>query len=340
MAYGQQEPDLMVGLSTEGGLLNVNTKTLGEVDKTGMIFGLKGFAEIPYGFNLFHVGLGLDYASASGKDNKVKVKQAHKTTSGFLETAWFLNFGKSYMPGLELRAFSGPGANFSVPDKKKNSMLYEVGPGVRFALPKISDKVDLMGQLTWLMSLQNKDRSISNLLVGIGFSYPIHLSKKSTIDPPPPPVIQPEPPKVEAPVAPPPKFVANLGAGSLQFEKGSAKPDKASLERLIKLAQELVENEQNWTTLEIFGHTDATGKKEKNLQLSKDRANSVKSILTEHGVPMTKIKNAEGFGDTRLLPALSPVAPDHRRVELSFDGVENVESFNGLLESIFGKMKQ
>ena len=55
--------------------------------------------------------------------------------------------------------------------------------------------------------------------------------------------------------------------------------------------------------IEVQGHTDNTGTKEHNLQLSIDRAEAVKKFLVDHGVEGDRLVT-HGFGDTK------PVAPN------------------------------
>jgi OmpA-OmpF porin, OOP family len=50
--------------------------------------------------------------------------------------------------------------------------------------------------------------------------------------------------------------------------------------------------------VEIQGHTDDVGSDKKNLQLSDDRANSVRQYLIDHGVSPTRLL-AKGFGESR-----------------------------------------
>lgn len=70
--------------------------------------------------------------------------------------------------------------------------------------------------------------------------------------------------------------------------------------------------------LQVEGHTDNTGVAEKNLQLSQDRANSVKAYLVKKGVEDARVK-AVGFGQTK--PADSNDTPagrdNNRRVEFN-----------------------
>ena len=55
--------------------------------------------------------------------------------------------------------------------------------------------------------------------------------------------------------------------------------------------------------LEIQGHTDSDGAPEHNRILSDDRANAVKTWLTSHGVPSSRL-TAKGYGATK------PIAPN------------------------------
>jgi VWFA-related protein len=49
--------------------------------------------------------------------------------------------------------------------------------------------------------------------------------------------------------------------------------------------------------IELRGHTDSEGKKDKNLKLSQDRADAVRKVLIEKGIDPSRIK-AVGFGDS------------------------------------------
>ncbi|MBN2767587.1 MAG: OmpA family protein, partial [Campylobacterales bacterium] len=71
-----------------------------------------------------------------------------------------------------------------------------------------------------------------------------------------------------------------------------------SLDTINKIAQILKEN--NTYTIEISGHTDSVGDPEYNLELSKQRALSVKGALMKQGVDAKKMV-ANGYGDQRPL---------------------------------------
>lgn len=81
----------------------------------------------------------------------------------------------------------------------------------------------------------------------------------------------------------------------VKFETGSARITKASLGILDDVVK-VMEDHPSYN-LDIHGHTDNTGNADKNLQLSKDRAASVKAYLVSKGVEAARLRS-EGFGQT------------------------------------------
>ena len=69
-------------------------------------------------------------------------------------------------------------------------------------------------------------------------------------------------------------------------------------------------------TFKIVGHTDNVGSKDKNKQLSADRAAAVKNFLVENGISESRIET-EGMGDAK--PVASNKTPEgraqNRRIE-------------------------
>ena len=86
----------------------------------------------------------------------------------------------------------------------------------------------------------------------------------------------------------------------------------------------IVLREFDKTTVSVYGHADATGPEDYNMQLSQRRAQSVSSYLAGQGVAPMRLQ-AVGFGESR------PVAPNdteagrsaNRRVEIVIDPMEN-----------------
>lgn len=101
----------------------------------------------------------------------------------------------------------------------------------------------------------------------------------------------------------------------LQFSVNSSNIDPSSFDELDRLAQIMQEDTE--LRLIIRGHTDNTGNPSNNLELSVNRANSVKDYLVQQGVDAGRIA-AFGYGETR------PIASNdtqegrerNRRVEL------------------------
>jgi OOP family OmpA-OmpF porin len=103
----------------------------------------------------------------------------------------------------------------------------------------------------------------------------------------------------------------------INFATGKADITPDSAKTLEQIAQ-LLKNKPDWK-LRVEGHTDNVGKAKANLDLSKKRAEAVKSYLVkQHGIAAARL-TSEGYGDTK------PLAPNkdedgrakNRRVELS-----------------------
>jgi chemotaxis protein MotB len=102
----------------------------------------------------------------------------------------------------------------------------------------------------------------------------------------------------------------------LFFETGNPKPTEAGTELIILLAQELVKLPNK---VAIEGHTDSTpyGRTDySNWELSADRANSARRILTAAGVNDDRISQVRGFADQRLLLKAEPTNPSNRRISI------------------------
>lgn len=102
----------------------------------------------------------------------------------------------------------------------------------------------------------------------------------------------------------------------LFFETGNPKPTGAGAELLHVLSNELLKLPNK---VAIEGHTDATpyGRTDySNWELSADRANSARRILTESGLNGARISQVRGFADQRLLLKTEPTNPSNRRISI------------------------
>lgn len=90
--------------------------------------------------------------------------------------------------------------------------------------------------------------------------------------------------------------------------------DTARLQ-LDQLSIALSSNDLSEFDLKIAGHTDSVGPAAVNLELSQQRAASVRTYLVdESGISDDRITSS-GYGETKLIPDLDPEDPEHRRVE-------------------------
>ncbi len=110
----------------------------------------------------------------------------------------------------------------------------------------------------------------------------------------------------------PPKKVFVLEG--VNFESGKATITQDSHISLMKVV-DIMETFTD-ATFKVVGHTDNVGNKEKNKQLSADRAAAVKNFLVEKGIAESRIET-EGMGDSK--PVASNKTPEgraqNRRIE-------------------------
>jgi len=101
---------------------------------------------------------------------------------------------------------------------------------------------------------------------------------------------------------------AQMELYNIYFETDSFRILPQSEPELQKLVAFLKNN--NALRVQIQGHTDSTGNPENNLELSKQRANSVVEYLVNNQVALNRLEY-EGYGDTR--PIASNETPEGRR---------------------------
>jgi outer membrane protein OmpA-like peptidoglycan-associated protein len=105
----------------------------------------------------------------------------------------------------------------------------------------------------------------------------------------------------------------------VRFRTGSAQIDPESYELLDEVAVMLKEN-PDIPRVRIEGHTDETGTRERNIELSKARANAVREYLIMRGVQPERLR-AVGYGPDRPIATGSDPASlaKNRRVEFIFE---------------------
>lgn len=103
-------------------------------------------------------------------------------------------------------------------------------------------------------------------------------------------------------------------SGSVLFATGKSELMPAARKRLDDVAAALKDDQRS---LKIIGHTDSVGSDEKNMELSRKRAESVRTYLITHGMPENRV-TAEGEGESHPIAdnKTAEGRANNRRVEI------------------------
>lgn len=112
----------------------------------------------------------------------------------------------------------------------------------------------------------------------------------------------------------PKKVVIAIPKGIVLFDFDKFNIDVTAKGLLEKIAVQMKAHPNK--VLILKGHTDRFGSNEYNQILSENRANAVKYYLIKLGISANRIKSAEGFGKTLLLPKMTN--HQNRRVIILF----------------------
>jgi OOP family OmpA-OmpF porin len=129
----------------------------------------------------------------------------------------------------------------------------------------------------------------------------------------------------------------------INFRFNSADLTEKSTAFVSGLGQIFSAQHSDWQGLVVEGHSDSKGNNEYNKKLSQRRAESVRKVLIQNGVPDADVK-AIGYGEERLLINPEQTEVDfarNRRVEIKVQGMRDARilqrSITRLQKDIFGK---
>ena len=116
--------------------------------------------------------------------------------------------------------------------------------------------------------------------------------------------------------------VQPLVLSGVTFGSGSSTLEESSFATLDEVAESLIANPS--VRIEIGGHTDATGSRTRNTELSIQRAEAVRQYLMDRGVDPDRLE-ARGYGPDRPIATNSTRAgrAENRRVELTRIDIDN-----------------
>ncbi len=101
------------------------------------------------------------------------------------------------------------------------------------------------------------------------------------------------------------------------FDSGNSRPSEEGQAVLERLAEELGRLPNS---ILIEGHTDATpyaGKTDySNWELSADRSNAARRLMSDHGLRPNQVTQVRGFADQRLRIPEDPTNPSNRRISV------------------------
>jgi outer membrane protein OmpA-like peptidoglycan-associated protein len=102
------------------------------------------------------------------------------------------------------------------------------------------------------------------------------------------------------------------------FDLNKATIRSESKESLVAIHD--IMNEYSNTVFHIEGHTDSQGSDAYNLNLSKERAASVRDYLVANGIPANRL-TSQGYGESQPIASNNTAKgrQDNRRVEISLD---------------------
>jgi OOP family OmpA-OmpF porin len=100
----------------------------------------------------------------------------------------------------------------------------------------------------------------------------------------------------------------------VSFLLGSAQLTEQAQEEARVFAKALLLPALSSKRFRIEGHTDSSGTRALNLDLSRRRAQAVAEYLAGLGVQSDRLQ-VRGYGPDRPLPGHSPKSPENRRVE-------------------------
>ncbi|OIN87087.1 MAG: hypothetical protein AUJ12_03315 [Alphaproteobacteria bacterium CG1_02_46_17] len=105
--------------------------------------------------------------------------------------------------------------------------------------------------------------------------------------------------------------------GESMFPSGSAKPYEKTV-KLIDMVADIIKTMPN--QISVRGHTDSVpyskGADYTNWELSADRANASRRVLSEAGIEAKKLSNVVGKSDTEHLKPETPNDPQNRRISI------------------------
>ncbi len=114
------------------------------------------------------------------------------------------------------------------------------------------------------------------------------------------------------------ELFAQIDLAAIRFRSNSSELDTDSVSILDQVADALAQSPE--TTVAISGHTDSTGNDERNLVLSRERAEKVRNYLIDRGISGDRM-TSQGYGSTQPIASNNTVTGRalNRRIEFGLN---------------------
>jgi outer membrane protein OmpA-like peptidoglycan-associated protein len=329
----EETPWLFGGLDL--GYSDLSKVTVTEKAKSGYHLDLKGVAAFYREDWIFDLGVGWFNNNMSYSDSAYKVRVI--TNGIFVEGSPRYRLDESWSVGPLVNWIFSNGTSFDERQQADDPVKSAFLAGLRVNWETwIGESTLLRLGGHWLTDLNVKDRTL-NIFSGdiqIGFPLGGGDSREPVARVAPRTQIAAAAPakKARPPVArvtAPRMVTISLGEELVLFP--TAKWDVLPVYRnnLSRFATLLRERSSLWGGLKVEGHTDIRGRYESNIKLSKNRADAVRRVLVDEGIPSSKV-DAQGFGPDR--PVDSAKTPEayarNRRVEIQLTDVADPEKLS------------
>ncbi len=295
-----------------------------EVENNGFQVGIKGVYSHYWTDFVADVGLGYRYDEM---DDGVEVD----TKAFFLELGARYRLSNRWSLGPQVQMLLGKDVSFSdvgTNSDDKSSALF-LGGRIFYDFSEPEDDFMFRMGAQALTDMNIDDRKVTYLQVVAEIGWPFGSADEAVVT-------------EKEETAPPKKQVEKIRLSlkqlGIKFKTGSSELDGKSEEILNEIASILVENSRDWTRIKISGHTDSTGGYEMNMNLSKERARSVRDVFIKNSISGKRIR-AVGYGPNKPIDKAKTkeAYAINRRVELQIYGKNAGKEFLRQLNIIIKK---
>lgn len=306
------------------GYSSISENRSGSDNKDGFHSQVKLLATSYSDSNFFEIGVG--YFFNEVKNNSFSIQ----TKSAMMESNFSYRFTNKFSMGIVANLYLGVDSSFSeFTYPESNEFLIGIGAEYIPDYERSKNKFRVNARVQKSLTIDDRDLYLAT--VGVSFSLPLFDPPQNKIIPTDKIIY-----KTKIMYLSKNALRATLDANTgLYFESGSVKENLNMLRYIQRLAYFLKKYDSEWKTIEINGHTDNVGPVAFNIELSRKRADTVKSLLVREGVDAKRIiTRGHGPNQLKVKGDDAEARKQNRRVEIDFLELKNPEQFKASLDVI------